>query len=143
MIKYCNKLIASQSVSFNTIKPKSIPDKPGIYLITLKKGNIEIPFYVGRTQNLKRRIYTNHLMGSPTNARLKNYLINDIKLKDIVLSIDAKNYIKINCFVRWIEEEVYSNDLPTKARHAYQVRGLLESFVTSELFPRYGIYKEH
>ncbi len=143
MVNLCENLLYNQRLAFNSIKPSVIPETPGVYLITFKKSRQEIPFYVGRSKNLRRRIYTNHLMGSPKNARLKNYLIKDRTLKTVRTPLQAKAFIRENCFIRWITEEVYSKGLPDRTRHLYQIRGLLESFVTSELFPKYGIYEEH
>lgn len=143
MFTQCEVLLSSQRVAFDNLMPRHIPEVPGVYLITVTKNSIETPYYVGRTKNLRRRIYGNHLMGSPQNARLKNYLIKDRALTNVRTRVDAKVFIRRNCMVRWIAEEAYSKNLPDKTRHLYQVRGLLESFMTSELFPRYGIYEEH
>ncbi len=137
-------LLKAENHRFNGLKAKLIPEGSGVYLITLVEKKIEIPLYVGRTKNLRRRIYTNHLMGSVANARLKNYLIKDKTIEFINFPHEAKAYIKEFCQVRWITEERFKQFMPVKPiRHAYQVRGLLESYVVSKLFPRYGIYEEH
>lgn len=121
-------LINSKAISFRELVPSMIPQIEGIYLITARKSRYEVPYYIGRSINLRRRIYTNHLMGSVANARLKRYLIASGECKDVV---DAKNFIRNNCNVRWIEE---SN---------VRQRGAIEGYAMGLLFPEYGIYQEH
>ena len=57
--------------------------------------------YVGRTKNIRRRLYTNHLMGPKTNARLKNYLTEDPNRPDIPNMEAAKSYLIDNCFFKY------------------------------------------
>lgn len=106
------------------MKPSYLPKRAGVYLITIRNK----PYYVGRSQNLRRRIYTNHLMGSLKNARLKTYLIEFGKCAN---REEAKQFLKRFAHVQWIEEE----DMRT--------RGALEGYFTGVLFPKYGISAEH
>ena len=121
-------LINRKAIRFNDLKPLMIPEVGGVYLITAKFGRKEEPYYIGRSQKLRRRLYTNHLMGPVTNARLKRYLISSGECKDV---IEAKGFIKKYCSVRWIEEPDIRN------------RGALEGYFTGLLFPKHGIYEEH
>ena len=121
-------LIKCPSISFKSIVPSMIPQVGGVYLITARKSNYEVPYYIGRSMNLRRRIYTNHLMGPIANARLKRYLVGSGECRDV---IDAKEFIRNNCNVRWIEE----NDS--------RRRGAIEGYAIGFLFPVYGIYQEH
>jgi len=57
---------------------------------------------VGRTRNIRQRLYTNHLMGNKSSARLKKYLVDDMNLPEIVEYIDAKNYMKANCCFQFV-----------------------------------------
>ena len=126
-----SKLVSSDIFSFNEITPSMLPEKAGIYLISENMGNQEVCLYIGRTKNIRQRIYTNHLMGSFTNARLKKYLTQDA-LHFCFGSIDqAKLHIKNNCHVRWIFEE------------DTRKRGALEGYFTGKFFPKYGIAEEH
>jgi len=124
-------LLLLNPIPFSTLTPSKIPERAGVYLITEKLNKKETALYVGRTKNLRQRIYTNHLMGSITNARLKKYIINDADhscFQDVKL---AKVYIRKNCLVRWIfEDEI-------------RIRGAIEGYLTAMLFPKYGIYEEH
>ncbi len=122
------EIVNFKPVSFHTLIPSMIPQAKGVYLITACKSQYELPYYVGRTVNLRRRIYTNHLMGPIANARLKRYLLGSGECKNIT---DAKEFIRKNCNVRWIEE----NDT--------RIRGAIEGYITGLLFPAYGIYQEH
>ena len=119
-----NKLTNSEPIPFAYLTPSKIPAKPGVYLISVKNGNTEIPYYVGRSKSLKRRIYTNHLMGPLANARLKKYLINSQECKNLN---DAKDFIRKNCLVRLFFED------------DTRKRGAVEGYVVGMVLPKYGI----
>lgn len=126
--KMFRKVTSGYPTHFSNLKPSDIPEVGGIYLITCKKGTTEIPYYVGRSMNLRRRIYTNHLMGPPSNARLKKYLINAQECKN---AFDAKEFIRKKCLVRWLPED------------DTRKRGAVEGYLVGILFPKYGICEEH
>ena len=121
-------LLDCEPISFKKLVPSMIPQIEGIYLITVRKSRYEVTYYIGRSINLRRRIYTNHLMGPVANARLKRYLIDSGECEDVA---DAKQFIRNNCSVRWIEES------DTRRR------GAIEGYAVGLLFPKYGIYQEH
>jgi hypothetical protein len=148
-LKYCtqklNLLCNKQPQPFSEIRSK-LPITGGIYLISLAPVNgKEKPLYVGRTINLKQRIYTNHLQGPLSSARLKKYLLADIEwnIDQKQTLLHAKDYILKNCNVRWITTEEIEKGNPYPKEHQHRVRGALEGYLTGVLFPRYGIYKEH
>lgn len=122
------KLVTTEPLRFENLAPKMLPDAGGIYLITARVHSREEPYYVGRSKRLRRRIYTNHLMGPLANARLKKYLINSGECKGLP---EAKKFLRDYCLVRWVEE----SDI--------RKRGAIEGYVTGLLFPKYGIYEEH
>jgi hypothetical protein len=126
--KRYDELLNSQPVPFQELVPSRIPQVAGVYLITARKSRQEVPYYIGRTINLRRRLYTNHLMGPVANARLKRYLIGSGECKDVA---DAKRVIRDYCYVRWLEEN--------NSRR----RGAIEGYAVGLLFPKYGIYQEH
>lgn len=135
--KCLNILLKQKPIAFKGVIPSKIPAVPGIYLITKSNRNLEKPYYIGRSKNLRQRIYHNHLMGPLSNARLKNYLV---KLGECTNKDTAKMFIRSSCSVRWI----ISKDLPKKLSFSdYRLRGVLESYFTAILFPKYGIYEEH
>ena len=126
--KALNILTNGNPLSFSEITPSKIPQEGGVYLISIKKGKLEIPYYIGRSKNLSRRLYTNHLMGSLSNARLKKYLV---KSKECKNPEKAKRFIRKRCLVRWFLED------------DTRKRGAVEGYVTGVVFPKYGIYEEH
>ena len=126
--KRYSDLLASKAVPFSTLTPSKVPERAGVYVITAKRGSTEKPYYVGRTKNLRQRLYNNHLMGTATNARLKKHLVDARECPNMAA---AKRFIMRACWVRWIFQE----------RH--RERGAIEGFVTGLLFPKYGIYEEH
>lgn len=131
--KSLTDLLNETPLSYKTdIIWSKLPEKAGVYLISeFSKPQNEIALYIGRTKNLRNRIYRNHLMGSTTNARLKNYIIKDENHSCYENVNLAKEYIRDNCFVRWILVENMKE------------RGALESFFTAKIFPKYGISEEH
>lgn len=125
------QILLMEKIPFTSITPSILPQQKGIYIISEKLKEVEVILYIGRSKNLRNRIYTNHLHGSIANARLKKYMINDaghICFENLEMS---KKYIKEKCFVRWLFEE------------DVRKRGALEGYFTAMLFPKYGIAEEH
>ena len=122
------RLLCSQKHFFHELKPSDLPKEAGVYAIFDKDSGETL--YVGRTKNVQQRLYTNHLMGTETNARLKKYLIEDTEMPDIKTTDDAKEYIKEHCYFQYI--------LVEEMRQRGQIEGLL-SFL---LNVRY-IHEEH
>ena len=58
--------------------------------------------YVGRTKKLRRRLYTNHLQGNKSTARLKKYIVEDKEFSNIETYDEAKSWIKENCYFQYI-----------------------------------------
>lgn len=89
---------------FKELKPSVLPDQlAAVYAITdTSTGEV---LYVGRTKNVRRRLYTNHLMGPKTNARLKKYLVEDPNQPQITDMLIAKEYLKANCYAQYVPEE--------------------------------------
>lgn len=127
-------ILSSEGINFCDLKPSKLPTSGGIYIITDRRVlENEIIYYIGVSGNLQQRIYNNHLMGPVTNARLKNYLVNDQSpgAIHIINKELAKDFIKDNCKVRWILED------------DFKMRAYIEGYLTGLLKPMYGIYKEH
>lgn len=126
-----NQILLMEKISYNNIRYSTLPQQKGIYIISEMLEGVELVLYIGRSKNLRNRIYTNHLHGSITNARLKKYIINDsthICFENLAMS---KKYIKEKCYVRWLFED------------DFRKRGALEGYFTAMLFPKYGIAEEH
>lgn len=97
------KLMSSPKYDFDQLKPSILPkDEAGVYIIFLKRTGETL--YVGRTKKLRRRLYTNHLMGAEANARLKKYLVTDERYPNISNVEDAKTFIKEQCAFRYLVE---------------------------------------
>ena len=123
-----SEILGVQPLSFASMVPSAVPQKPGVYIITAMQNGTESVYYVGRTKNLKQRLYNNHLMGSVTNAGLKKYLVRNHECSNIKR---AKQFLKDTCRARWL------------VRDEMRIRGVLEGYLTARLFPKYGIYEEH
>lgn len=128
LVNSLEQLLSQPPLRFSQMTPASLPQTAGVYLITKMEDSVEIPYYVGRTKNMRQRLYNNHLMGSLANARLKKHLIDN----QVCSNIDeAKDFIQRHCVARWVEEEDYRR------------RGAIENYCTAILFPKYGIDEEH
>lgn len=114
---------------FRSLNPSDLKeDLCVVYAITNFQTD-EI-LYVGKTTKLRRRLYTNHLMGNLATARLKKYLIDDTEVTDVYDLDLAKQYIKNNCYFQYVEE-------PDMRK-----RGQLEGLFSYLLNVRY-VDKEH
>ena len=78
------ELLNSKRYDFDGLKPSDLQDKLSVVYAIFDKTD-DICLYVGRTKNLRRRLYTNHLMGPEANARLKKYLVKDTIRTDILI----------------------------------------------------------
>lgn len=96
-----DKVFQSKIYSFSSIVRSELPEEAGGYVIWVKKT--EEVLYVGRTRNIKQRLYTNHLMGNKSSARLKKYLVDDnVNHPEIDDYSKAKEYIRQNCNFQFI-----------------------------------------
>ena len=124
-----NELLESKSYDFATLRPSDLEEKlPVVYAIFDKSDGSCL--YVGRTKDLRRRLYTNHLMGPVTNARLKKYLIGDDDFPDINSLADAKKFLISRCCFKYL------------AVPDVRARGQLEGLLSYLLDVRY-IHEEH
>ncbi len=124
-----DRIVNSKTLFFAGLKPSDLPDgQAGVYAIYDK--NTGETLYVGRTKNLRQRLYNNHLMGPKSNARLKKYLVEDDSVSDITTMEKAKQYLRDNCCFQFIEE-------PDVKR-----RGQIEGLLSFLLDVRY-IHEEH
>ena len=124
-----DQLLSSEKVDFKGLTPSRLEDGlPVVYAIIDKRDGKVL--YVGRTKNLRRRLYTNHLMGPATNARLKKYLTEDPERPDIPDMDAAKQYLIDCCYFQYIPVA----DMRTRG----QIEGLL-----SYLLDVKHIHEEH
>ncbi len=126
--RIAEKLLESRQYTFRGLTPSMLESVPGVYAIF--DGTTGTTLYVGRTKNIRRRLYTNHLMGPETNARLKKYLWKDDDRPDIPDMGAAKRYLIDNCYFQYVRED----DIARRG----QVEGLL-SFLLNVTY----IHKEH
>ena len=123
------ELLNSKRYDFDGLKPSDLQDKlPVVYAIFDKVDDFCL--YVGRTKNLWRRLYTNHLMGPEANARLKKYLVEDKSRTDILTMDDAKEYLRKRCCFQYLPVD----DM--------RLRGQIEGLLSYLLDVKY-IHEEH
>ena len=123
-----NQLISSKKYFFTDLKPSDLPEHAGVYAIFDKETGENL--YVGRTKNLRQRLYNNHLMGPKSNARLKKYLTEDPLMTEITLMDEAKQFLKDRCYFQFL--------MADDVRQRGQIEGMLGFFLNV----RY-IHEEH
>ena len=105
--KIAEQLLKSAPLYFRDLTPSDLPEKmPGVYAIFDEDHHKVL--YVGRTKNLRRRLYTNHLHGPKTNARLMKYLVEE----DTLLRGRIEGLLSYLLNVRYIHEEHRYSTLP-------------------------------
>ena len=124
-----DQLLSSEKVDFKGLTPSRLEDGLSVVYAIIDKRDGKV-LYVGRTKNLRRRLYTNHLMGPATNARLKKYLTEDSERPDIPDMDAAKQYLIDCCYFQYTPVE----DMRTRG----QIEGLL-----SYLLDVQYIHEEH
>ena len=122
------EFLSTPKLSFQDLKPSDLPAKPGVYAIFCK--DTEETLYVGRTKNIRQRLYNNHLHGPFSNARLKKYLVEDPDEKEISDIAAAKQYLLDHCYFQFTVEEDTMK------------RGRLEGLLSYLFNVRY-MYEEH
>ena len=122
------QFLESPKYLFRETDRNTIEAKAGVYAIFDQSTGETL--YVGRTKNLRRRLCSDHLRGPKANARLKKYLAEDEKRKDIMNMDQAKQYLLNHCYFQYVCE----NNTRT--------RGQLEGLLSYLLDVTY-IYEEH
>ena len=124
-----DQLLNSKKYYFKELKPSDLQEGlPVVYAIFDQETGENL--YVGRTVNLRRRLYTNHLMGPRSVARLKKYLTDDTTVPDISGMDEAKQFLRDRCYFQYIPVD--------DVRSRGQMEGMLGFF----LDVRY-IHEEH
>lgn len=119
------QILRAGRYSFQDMPPSGLPETPGLYVITIERGEI---VRIGRThkQTPRDRIYRNHLMGSQ-KGNLPSQLVDAGLCSDLV---DAKRWIREHCAVQFLQKaDLDSLDVETK---------WAEHFLLSVLPPRFS-----
>lgn len=122
-------LLGSKRYDFDGLKPSDLEDRLSVVYAIFDKTDGAC-LYVGRTKNLRQRLYTNHLMGPASNARLKKYLAEDLSREDIPTMEAAKQYLINHCYFQY-------RPVPDM-----RTRGQIEGLLSYLLDVRY-IHEEH
>lgn len=102
-IRWKEKLLTNEKYYFKTLQPSMLVEDMAVVYIIFDKSTDEA-LYVGRTRKLRRRLYTNHLQGNKSTARLKKYIVEDNQnFPEINDYEKAKAWIKDNCYFQYVE----------------------------------------
>jgi predicted GIY-YIG superfamily endonuclease len=105
-----------ESPKFNFLSSEVVHGDSGIYVIYDKRDGSII--YVGKTNNLKRRLFQNHKSGNIKGSQFRRALKEYYSFKD---EKDISQFIKNNCVFQFYESDVIT---------------LLEHFLIAILLPR-------
>lgn len=128
MIDFIEGIWNQPAINFSDLIPSVLNEEGTVYLIALK--DTDEVLYIGRTVNVRRRLYTNHLMGNQSTARLKKYLIEDIDEPTITNYQEAKAFLRNCCYFKYLPES------------DWRTRGMYEGGLAYTFDVRY-IEKEH
>ena len=92
------KLLKAKLTSCGDLTPAKLPQCGGIYIFV--SGETSKVLRAGRTENLRQRIYQNHLMGKQA-GNLRSQLVKSGKVNDLD---EAKEWIRQNCSVAYLED---------------------------------------
>lgn len=113
----------SEEFYFADLKPSMLDENLAVVYAIYDKNTLET-LYVGRTKKLRRWVYTNHLHGNKLTARLKKYIVEDnIRFSNIRTYKEAKEWIKENCYFKYIKVE--------DCRYRGHIEGLLGYILNS------------
>lgn len=102
-MRWKEKLLASKRYYFKTLQPSMLVEDMEVVYIIFDISTDEA-LYVGRTRKLRRRLYTNHLQGNKSTARLKKYIVEDNQNFPQISDYEkAKVWIKDNCYFQYVE----------------------------------------
>ena len=123
------ELLDSKRYDFDGLQPSDLEDRlPVVYAIFDKVDGACL--YVGSTKSPRRRLYTKHLSGSESNARLKKYLIEDPNQRNIDTTAAANYFLIDQCYFQYLT-------VPDM-----RMRGQIEGLLSYLLDVRY-IHEEH
>ena len=112
------RLLSRPKRKFSKASSREVPTSPGVYVIYDKK--LETIVYIGRTQNLRRRLLGDHKRGNIEGSQFRKALGRNSGLKS---ENEITNYISENCNFQFIEVKEFED----------MVR--LEHFATAILAP--------
>ena len=124
--KYIEKLlilISSRHIPFDESLHGNLPTAGGVYRVFKRSSSWKESIYVGKTGNLRDRIYSNLLMGDSQAHTLKRKLIASGGLPN---EEAVKRDLKDNCRVQYLEIADENE------------RSLFEHFAISILKPKYN-----
>ena len=123
------QLLKSKAYFFADLRPSDLDNRLAAVYAIFHKDDPQA-LYVGRTKNIRQRMYQNHLMGPTTNVRLKKYLIQDEAISEVTDVESAKRFIMAYCYFQFIPEP------------NIEPRGRIEGLFSFMLNVRY-IHEEH
>ena len=126
MTRWLDEVLSHPPLRFDSLKPSTVPEDGGVYLISDHSQGAEEIVYVGLTGNLRRRVCSDQLHGDAIAGTIKPALVHHGRAKDIR---SAKEYMRKSCGVRFAV-------VPD-----YREREMREGFAKAVLKPQFSLYK--
>ena len=126
-IRWKEKLLANDKYYFKTLLPSMLAEDMAVVYVIFDKSTDEA-LYVGRTRKLRRRLYTNHLQGNKSTARLKKYIVEDNqKFPEINDYEKAKAWIKDSRYFQYVEVQ------ESRERGHYEDNEMIEDIIKKQI----------
>ena len=120
--KILDQLLSAPKLPFDDSLRSRLPERSGLYAISIKDAQPSEFLRAGRTKGLRQRVYQNHLMGDQ-KGNLRNQLVQDGECSDLD---NAKEWIREKCVVQVF---IVGDE---------NVRRSAEHFVLGPLRPKYS-----
>ncbi len=92
------ELLASEWLCFDNLMHLNLPNEGGIYRICDFSKQEPGLMYVGKSNNLRRRLYSNHFNGPAGNSTLRRKLLRN----DFHGELEVTNYLQASCKAQYI-----------------------------------------
>ena len=99
-LQYFHQLLASETIPLGDPRLYGkLPEAAGFYRILRRGSDWTQSLYVGWSDNLRQRVFRNHLMGGVRSSTLKGKLARSSRFKDLKA---VKDYLKKRCAVQFV-----------------------------------------
>jgi hypothetical protein len=105
------RLEAAPAVEMRDVTPHVLPPAPGVYVLTRHDGQHR---YVGTSENLRQRIYRNHLMGDLQQSAFRREVAD--RLTTPASREELTRHIREHYHVQWLVIEAGRQDLEDLAK---------------------------
>lgn len=94
-----DELLAAPQLRFDSALRAAVPAQPGIYRILKPQSDWRTSVYVGKSRDLRRRLYGDHFTGNRKSSTLKRKLIGNGLFVD---EAGVERFLASECVVQFL-----------------------------------------